>query len=199
MLFSQLPRDARAAQRPPTSQSSQLEGLASQDKRLFVTLHCLFPNELLSALDLLDRRLVTRLSQVRVMESQEKQWRESTVYYVRSAAQTTSRSRYQNTVYYEVRLSAWNCSCPAFIFATFSDTMSLESDPSLPRDTPSVQTEPRPCRLGGLSLGQGVPAMCKHLMACFLAEKCDGLFGSSVIDTTVSKEELAGWAAGWGG
>ncbi|KZF20700.1 hypothetical protein L228DRAFT_284645 [Xylona heveae TC161] len=30
-------------------------------RRIFVTLHCLFPNELLPALDLLDRRLVSRL------------------------------------------------------------------------------------------------------------------------------------------
>lgn len=50
--------------------------------------------------------------------------------------------------------------------------------------------------VGGLSLGQDVP-MCKHLLACVLAER-GGMFGGYVKTREVSVEELAGWAAGWG-
>jgi len=50
--------------------------------------------------------------------------------------------------------------------------------------------------VGGLSLGQDVP-MCKHLLACVLAER-GGMFGGYVKTKEVSVEELAGWAAGWG-
>jgi hypothetical protein len=43
------------------------------------------------------------------------------VYYVRSAQRRTSRygTSVDATSSYEVRLRAWNCSCPAFAFAAF--------------------------------------------------------------------------------
>ena len=51
---------------------------------------------------------------------------------------------------------------------------------------------------GGLSLGEGMPPVCKHLLACVLAEQCGSLFGSCVEERRVSVETAAGWAAGWG-
>lgn len=51
--------------------------------------------------------------------------------------------------------------------------------------------------VGGLSLGKDVP-MCKHLLACVLAERV-GSFRGYVKTREVSIEEVAGWAAGWGG
>ena len=51
---------------------------------------------------------------------------------------------------------------------------------------------------GGLSLGDDMPPVCKHLLACVLAERCKGLFGGFVEERDVSVEEAAGWAAGWG-
>ena len=51
---------------------------------------------------------------------------------------------------------------------------------------------------GGISLGDGMPPVCKHLLACVLAERCKGLFGGFVEERDVSVEEAAGWAAGWG-
>jgi len=52
-------------------------------------------------------------------------------------------------------------------------------------------------RFGGLDRSEKVP-ICKHLLACLLGERC-GTFHGCVEQRIVSVEELAGWAAGWGG
>ena len=52
-------------------------------------------------------------------------------------------------------------------------------------------------KIGGVTLGEDVP-VCKHLLACVLAERVEGL-GDFVEERIVVREELAGWAAGWGG
>jgi hypothetical protein len=51
---------------------------------------------------------------------------------------------------------------------------------------------------GGVSLGEKMPPVCKHLLACVLAERCNGVFGECVEQKRVSVEAAAGWAAGWG-
>ncbi|KAB2579622.1 uncharacterized protein LTHEOB_7101 [Lasiodiplodia theobromae] len=51
---------AAAAAPISTTSANPLRGLQGNDRNVFLTLHVLFPNELLPALDLLDRRLVTR-------------------------------------------------------------------------------------------------------------------------------------------
>lgn len=51
---------------------------------------------------------------------------------------------------------------------------------------------------GGVSLGNGMPPVCKHLLACVLVKRCKGLFGACVEERDVGIEEAAGWAAGWG-
>lgn len=52
-------------------------------------------------------------------------------------------------------------------------------------------------KIGGMTLGEDVP-VCKHLLACVLAERVEGLEGFAE-ENIVGREELAGWAAGWGG
>lgn len=52
-------------------------------------------------------------------------------------------------------------------------------------------------KIGGVTVGEDVP-VCKHLLACVLAERVEGL-GAFVEERIVVREELAGWAAGWGG
>ena len=42
-------------------------------------------------------------------------------------------------------------------------------------------------------------AVCKHVLACVLVEKCAGYFGEGVEVREVGREEYAGWCAGWGG
>ena len=133
-----------------------------------LSLQVLFPNEFLPALDLLDRKLVTRF-QIGIeepapttaesttvahdattsspdMQLQDTQMQDNepptephanpqppttqippippskdTVHYVRSAQQRSSRfsTSHDSTITYEVRLLAWNCTCPAFAFAAF--------------------------------------------------------------------------------
>jgi hypothetical protein len=51
-------------------------------------------------------------------------------------------------------------------------------------------------RFGGVSLGYGIPPVCKHLLACALVEYTR-LFGGFVSEVDVQFEEAAAWAAGW--
>ena len=126
-------------------------------------------------------------------------------YYVRTAQQQKPFSRssrshntaaaaasVQATTSYEVRLTAWNCSCPAFAFAAFpAELPEEESD-----ERAGMRLEGAGWRFGGLTRGDGVPA-CKHLLACVIAEHCGG-FEALVEEREVGVEEVAGWAAGWG-
>lgn len=142
-----------------------------------------------------------------------------TVYHVRSAQHRPSRytSSYDSTTSYEVRLRAWNCSCPAFAFSAFPSTLS---EPVIPHiqirlrdlDTLLWEKEGAPSmeerkggedkegrwRFGGASLeGSGMPPVCKHLLACVLVDRC-GIFRAFGDERVVGQEEAAGWAAGWG-
>ncbi|KAL9122821.1 MAG: hypothetical protein Q9187_000631 [Circinaria calcarea] len=204
-LFKQL----KAQSHIPTNHSSSSSFISSGPalRNLFLTLHCLFPNELLPALDLLDRSLVTRL----LIEPARHAGmsndpggeieRDSPVYYVRSA-QTTRSSRYQSAaavggLSYEVRPGAWNCSCPAFTFSALNGvgTEKDEGMGSVDGEAPKTEGE---WKFGGLLLGEdGIP-ICKHLLSCVLIENC-GLFAACGDEKAVTREDFAGWAAGWGG
>lgn len=187
---------------------------------LLLTLHCLFSADLLPALDLLDRRLVTRFvlapSEAKETEIEGEELGEggeggarktekraaAAVYYVRSS-QNTYRSRARGDAgmahHYEVRLRGWSCTCPAFTFASFA---SLENNDAI-RESHSHSDEDRNVHtrefFGGLLMGDGrnVP-VCKHLLACLLVERGGG-FEGFVEEIEVGGDELAGWAAGWGG
>ena len=60
-----------------------------------------------------------------------------------------------------------------------------------------VETGLKAWKFGGLTRGEKVP-MCKHLLACILVERVEDL-RQYVEERNVMREELAGWAAGWGG
>merc|ERR1712070_1040754 len=205
----------------------------------------LLPNELLPALDLLDRGLVTRMyvqseehaSQPNATQSPNEvtartpvqsgpQCLEATdghghakddhtrshntykglgTYQVRSAQHSSSRSgssRYRNaaydhTSYYEVRLNAWSCSCPAFAFSAFpASTQGSQTDEGEFATQKASHAGRSGWVFGGLTLGQEMP-LCKHLLACVLVEH-SAMFSHCVHERSVSKEEMAGWAAGWG-
>lgn len=190
-------------------------------RSLLLTLHCLFSADLLPALDLLDRRLVTRfvLAPPEANKETEIECEEfgeeeeggtrktrkraaAVVYYVRSS-QNTYRSRARGDAgmahHYEVRLRGWSCTCPAFTFASFA---SLEKNDAIREsrihgdEDGYVHTREF---FGGLLMGDGrdVP-VCKHLLACLLVER-GGEFEGFVEDIEVGGDQLAGWAAGWGG
>ncbi|KAL3466595.1 hypothetical protein BJX64DRAFT_250413 [Aspergillus heterothallicus] len=124
-----------------------------------LTLHCIFPNEFLLALDIIDRRLVRRIltegqavtanhePDQATVGGRERTRRDSAIarkedfYFVTSASTTSNhpfppttqppphqKNRWQ-TKGYEVRLQAWNCSCPAFTLSAFGN---LGPEPSSP-------------------------------------------------------------------
>ena len=130
-------------------------------------------------------------------------------YYVRSSHQSRLRfgskrneSTFAEGISYEVRLQAWNCSCAAFAFAAFSGDCDDDHDSQreVAGRLDSGGNDEKimgKWRMGGLTLDEGVP-LCKHLLACVLAERIEGL-GAFIENRVVSREEMAGWAAGWGG
>ncbi|KAK5697668.1 hypothetical protein LTR17_023916 [Elasticomyces elasticus] len=203
-----------ALDKPSVATANPLTNTASCKEQL-LTLHVLFQNELLPALDLLDRGLVTRLRLMRPGDdggtnipngpighyrNDDVPARQSaSTYYVRSAQQQQQSSRnsnsrfrnaaYEQTTYYEVHLNAWS----SFAFSAFPATFS-EGQGALPKPTDAVK--PPSWTFGGLSQGTDMP-ICKHLLACTLVEH-SSMFADMVEDRLVSAEELAGWAAGWG-
>jgi hypothetical protein len=138
---------------------------------------------------------------------------ENTIYLVRSAQSTHSRSGSSSSRYcttqgnsYIVRLNAWNCSCAAFAFSAFPASTSgpfsphFEDSASGARDARNRDSE---WEFGGLSSdgtaghGDGVPC-CKHLMACLLAERWEGVLGGHIKQRRVGREEMAGLGADGG-
>ncbi|KAH9883108.1 hypothetical protein J1614_000478 [Plenodomus biglobosus] len=186
---------AAAAAPPPTT--NPLQNASEQVKKQLLSLQVLFPNEFVPALDLLDRRLVTRFricddgddddddqkdgvsplhhatpappQQDHTMTTPnpnpnpdpdpELQARNpptpkpnpppntpnNTIHYVRSSAAHPRPSRFSTsfdtTTHYQVRLTAWTCSCPAFTFnafpAAYTPPVHFQSHPhSLASNTP---------------------------------------------------------------
>ena len=151
--------------------------------------------------------------------------KQTVAYQVRSAQRTkpsASRSEYPTSTTattgasYEVRLKAWNCSCPAFAFAALPVDAAengnmedgsggdqnhdvgygLSGNRSNTSATHHEDDKGAWLGFGGLTRGMDVP-VCKHLLACVVAERCQG-FEQLVEEKEVGVEEVAGWAAGWG-
>jgi hypothetical protein len=209
-----------------------LSSLRRQDfksaKSIFTTLHFIFPHELLPALDILDRKLITQLV---FMESrgtaqstpgscppqpdgsstatEQAQWE---IFYVQSASVTSSSSKskshhrrvYNSTsTYYEVRLDAWNCTCPAFAFSAFGETPDLSHDQAGQEDEDQtgagIDGDWEGWRFGGTATRDGAGApICKHILAAVLGKALPSLFGYGLEREEVTAAEAAGWGAGWG-
>lgn len=251
--------------------TNPLNDVPDATRKQLLSLQVLFPNEFVPALDLLDRRLVTRfricdeaelaarataaeqndvvtVEDVQMQntddtlpsrreDAQQEQagththtgnanestdqdepsnhtttttssetYNLNTIYYVRSAQHRPSRfsTSYDTLTTYQVRLTSWNCSCPAFAFAAFPAGQTSPLSPVSSTPHPVQQTENKAGHksmdwvFGGITLGSDMPPVCKHLLACVLVERCKGLFGGFVEERNVSVEEAAGWAAGWG-
>jgi hypothetical protein len=154
--------------------------LTTTARNILLTLHVLFPSQFLPALDILDRRLITRLVQQSSLDDQTSSRPPRSpypaLYLVGSAAshQSSSTSRFHDVIapqFYEVRLLAWNCSCPAFAFAAFppgvEDSVAVRDDEYAEwlasEDDELGQLLRRPAR-------DSLP-VCKHLLACVLVER----------------------------
>ena len=178
-------------------------GDVAEAKSALLTLHFLFPHELLPALDLLDRQLVTRLTVLDTADERS----HIQVYYVQSASATVSQpnkaSRHQvaTTTSYEVRLAAWNCTCPAFAYSAFGKSLPAcldLGDHSGNQAQDNLDSTSAETRLGGVlsRTDSGVP-ICKHILAAFLGAAAPNIFGNGVCVKEVTEAEVAGWAGGW--
>ncbi len=143
------------------------------------------------------------------------------IYYVQSNAHRDGRSRYTigrsggdgGGTSYEVRTGAWSCTCHAFAYSAFNNaggggaTMGYgafecagdfgngeENEEMLDVVEPEREEGDGGWRWGGMMLGEEDVPLCKHLLACVLVERWRG-----VEERVVGREEMAGWAAGWGG
>ncbi|KAI4866398.1 hypothetical protein F4820DRAFT_416969 [Hypoxylon rubiginosum] len=112
---------------------------------------------------------------------------------------------------YIVRLDAWNCTCAAFAFAAFprednqqhSYVIEPSSSTSRKRGVKEerVEGQSEKWEFGALSVdgreGSGIAGVpcCKHLLACLLAERWNGLLGGYVEERIVGREESVGLVA----
>ncbi|CAN9414705.1 unnamed protein product [Alternaria alternata] len=182
--LSTLPSDqaAAATNNNVKTNTNPLNNLSDATRKQLLSFQVVFPTEFVPALDLLDRRLVTRfhirneeqVAELKTVSDAGEQQQDvqmmqdttaeseapppppqqqqenahthttptptkeadptdkdkindcnNTIYYVRSAQQQRSSrfaTSYDTTTYYQVRLRAWNCSCPAFAFSAFPAT-----------------------------------------------------------------------------
>lgn len=172
-------------------------------KQLLLTLHCIFPDQLLPALDLLERGRIS----IYFREEPEAgtgdlagTWRhEPSCYYVEASSQRTNRFSQVSASrsFYEIRARAWNCSCPAFTFSTLEGELTNRTSPES-SDGGEKTTEAVGASLiyGGLAGGDNTVPICKHLLACLLANS-NRLLAMCVKHVAMTEHELAGWAAGW--
>lgn len=214
---------------PPSSSpsapkpTSRLNAVPLNQRHLLLTLHVLFPNLLLPALDLLDRGLVTRFRLVDAEDDTEPaavgtsdgedavtragvsktplEAFPAGTFIVKSIATTlTRRTRDMaaSSQRYIVHLGPWNCSCASFTFESFP----IITPPALPqRDVSLVQCEDDMSAwlFGGAILDDvastGDVPCCKHLLACLMVERWPGMMGDYANERTVTKEEMAGIVA----
>ncbi|KAH8899478.1 hypothetical protein GQ53DRAFT_836508 [Thozetella sp. PMI_491] len=229
--------------------SNTLARVPEEHRHLIITLHVLFPGQVLPALDLLDRGLVTKLiveplgpgrkdprsgGPKREKEGPEDDHMEeedgevparegtsSPLFLVWSTAHANSHPRRKRgggaststpaaNQAYHVRLDAWNCSCAGFAYSSFPATSTEQrsgSAVSTARPVGRVATERQVeveagWSFGGMSLdgtatgpgGDNVP-LCKHFLACLLAERWREALGQYVHERRVTREEMAGYVA----
>ncbi|KPM41214.1 hypothetical protein AK830_g5356 [Neonectria ditissima] len=179
---------------PPPSSSSPLQAIAHADRPLLLTLHVLFPNLLLPALDLLDRKLVTRLRQ-----GEDRAADVGTnhgIFLVRSLAVTLTTRRTRepapSTQRYIVHLDTWNCSCASFTFDAYPNHPGPADDAAPQPREPGTEWS-----FGGVSRdGQGASSgdvpCCKHILACLLFTKWPRMLDRYVEDRSISRDEMAG-------
>ncbi|RKF60140.1 putative ubiquitin carboxyl-terminal hydrolase family protein [Erysiphe neolycopersici] len=101
---------------------------------------------------------------------------------------------------YTVHLNAWNCSCAAFAFSAFPATESGNSPWSNFKDFPDKEKlDDRERQEGLWAFGTmhpehkklEFPPICKHLLACFFAERWGSILGTYVKEAQLGREEIA--------
>lgn len=191
---------------------ASLEGPAAEQARsALLTLHFLFPHELLPALDLLDRKLVKRLR----CQHGENRDNSLEVFYVQSASaliesvnRKSAKSRFRNAwtatkVHYEVRLDSWNCTCAAFAQSQLKLLLAdrdhdAEDMMDVAQGSENDLAESQSWVGGVVTRPDSPIPMCKHILASIIASTAPSLVADGIQSRNVSVEESAAWSAGWG-
>lgn len=187
--------------------------------KIMVTLHCVFPEYLLPALDLLDRDAITRLGLEEARPATlgpASEHRESPalptgpefafgpcdIYCVATSSAVNSDRGAGRDVTgrnHQVILRAWNCSCPTFTLNTLAqDAQPNRGDMTNNEEGLSGEGRDDDIQLSSLSNGlilTDLP-LCKHVLACALVGICPMLYRSNTMPTVYGAEKAA-WEAGW--
>jgi hypothetical protein len=161
--------------------SLNVTSLPQKVQNSLLALHHIFPQLLLASLDVLDNALVTRY--LLPPTANDPNHSSPPIYYVRSSQSRASRTQHVRAVY-EVRTSAWHCTCPSFTFSAFSSRNSIDPYERGEDDHPDSE------RWGGEMRGEQL-GICKHLMAVIIGERL-----RMIPETEVDMDTLAGYASG---
>ncbi|KAK1830740.1 ubiquitin carboxyl-terminal hydrolase family protein [Podospora conica] len=189
---------------PPPSNSQPTNPLSltpPSHRHLLTTLHVLFPTLLLPALDLLDRRLVARVTLDDALSYRPSgQQTPPTFHLISSSIAPHPRRRGQDGDaappvgrFYVVRLGTWHCTCAGFALA-----LAVRRRGDGKRGDARKRAEGGQVGFGGTGVegvDEGTP-VCKHLLACLLAERWRGVLGGYVRERRVGREEMGGLVAG---
>lgn len=156
---------------------SSTEMPSTVDKMAFVSLYYLFKEQFLLALDLLDHQRIMVCTWNTILSDSITTSNEYRIYYIILGSEESHGTSCHQ---YEVRTTAWYCSCPEFAFSAFNNAYHFER-----KKTISIYGG----YWGGYILGQPVP-ICKHLLACILVEHGGPWARQRVIEKQISKEEL---------
>ncbi|PQE22814.1 ubiquitin carboxyl-terminal hydrolase family protein [Rutstroemia sp. NJR-2017a BBW] len=213
-LFSYPPSSTPLNTHTNTRNNNPLRALPPEQKALLSTLHVLLPPPvLLLALDLLDRGAVVRVMMRGEGEGDEgggeedggggkeeqlsENEKRNRIYIVRSSQPSKSRGRsgggWQDTA------GAGAGPCAAFAFAAFPAFASGgygEGDEEGESMGVEGERNDEEWSYGGMRReeegDENPPPICKHLLACLLGERWDGVLGGLVKERVVGREEMAG-------
>jgi hypothetical protein len=142
--------------------------------------------------------------------------RKNIIYQVHSSQAPKSRFKDVGAISaashltYTVRLRSWNCSCAAFAYEAFPGRnysswkpwLELNEEDDQRGGDGKSEVECQELEIGGLSFDgdvdgekngeEGRVPVCKHLLACLLAERWEGVLGVHVKEREIGREEMAG-------
>lgn len=198
---------------PPAASTNPLSLTPPSHRHLIITLHVLFPTLMLPALDLLDRRLIVRISLDDSLSYRPRHpphtrhqgqdiAKKEAEFYLASSSVSPPPPRRQGDGeavpapgrFYVVRVGTWHCTCAGFAFAMAGGRRD-EEEGRVGGDAGEGMEEDG-FGFGGVSVdgpGEGTP-VCKHLLACLLAERWEGVRGY-VRERRVGREEMGGLVA----
>lgn len=162
------------------SSTELMENTSVPDRGVAISLYCLFKDTFLLALDLIDKKRIVACHWEPTIDQQLQCLRR--IYYVFDAIDdqgATDTFKENQKHQYEVRTSAWHCSCPEFTFSAFNNDHDITWDRGI--IIPGSFW-------GGYILGHPIP-VCKHLLACVLIERGFWI-RRKILEKPISKEEL---------